>query len=59
MIMKRGGFIFILLFWGVTIFASNQIDTLNAFSMNILPNREVIINKVIDLRGEVLPLHKG
>ena len=57
--MKRVCIIVILMFIGVSIYASNQRDTLKASSMNIHPNREVIINKDVDLRGNVLPLPKG
>lgn len=57
--MKRVYCIFFTLFFFVSLLASNKRDTLKAVSMNILPNREVIINKDIDLRGNVLPLPKG
>lgn len=57
--MKRlSGFIF-LLFFCVSSYASSRRDTLNASLMNIFPNKEIVINKDIDLRGKVLPLPKG
>ena len=57
--MKRFYCIVFILFFFVSLFASNRRDTLKASSMNIHPNREVIINKDVDLRGNVLPLPKG
>lgn len=49
--------IFILSF--ISNFASNKQDSLKALSINILPNREFIINSDIDLHGKVLLLPKG
>lgn len=57
--MKRSNSLLFLLLLCVSLYASSKQDTLKASLMNILPNKEVVINKDIDLCGKVLPLPKG